>query len=86
MTYEEALDSLTATYVMIKNDDYVDADAFRVARLALEKQISKKVSQRRLSFGVANYCPRCEKCLDLDRVRPTYCPDCGQRIDWKWNR
>lgn len=26
-------------------------------------------------------CPRCQEVLDEDE-KPTYCPNCGQRLDW----
>lgn len=84
MTYKEALNSLIVTYVTVGNDAYIDKEAFEIARRALEKQIPRKVAEKHYGLGISHHCPVCNKSFDFERSFPTYCPDCGQRIDWKW--
>lgn len=45
-------------------------------RAAVEKQTAK----RPRIMGNAMICPSCPRCFK--NASPTYCPSCGQRIDW----
>lgn len=45
-------------------------------RAAVEKQTAK----RPRIMGNAMICPSCPRCFKSDNS--TYCPSCGQRIDW----
>ena len=61
---------------------------------SIEKQIPKKPKK---NLSVARYCPNCENGLRMFyerenkfqngyeriRLRPPFCEDCGQAIDWK---
>lgn len=29
------------------------------------------------------YCPKCHHEFEVDYDTPTYCPDCGQKLDWR---
>lgn len=54
---------------------------------ALEKQIPKKPYKRREHKTLSCYCS-CkyflgdERELQIIALRPTYCPNCGQRLNW----
>lgn len=52
---------------------------------ALEKQVPKKpIDIYNRSALISIYCPKCERGLDGEyRNRYDYCPDCGQRINWR---
>ena len=55
-------------------------EALRMAIEALEKQIPKKVRiEHHPIYGRATFCPNCNR---MDVECWSYCPDCGQAIDW----
>lgn len=54
-------------------------DAVGVAIQALEKQISKKVLNKK--DGLFANCPNCG-CVQNGVWNKTYCGDCGKKLDW----
>lgn len=76
MTVEEALKSIVEDGIELGAGDFVDLDALKVARKALEKQIAKN------PVGLyKNICPSCYGIVL--RGMEFFCPKCGQRILWK---
>ena len=70
MTYEEALKTLDETFIG-------NLELKIVLSNALEKQIPKKLD---LDGGV--YCPCCLHEFKANYNTTSYCPHCGQAIDW----
>lgn len=59
----------------------VDPWAVEIAVEAMWKQIPKKVRiEHHPKYGRASFCPNCNR---MDVECWSYCPDCGQAIDWK---
>ena len=59
--------------------DRFDISEHWAVRHVLEKQIAKKVVTRlETRDGYYWKCPIC----DYDIVRFSYCPNCGQKLDW----
>ena len=51
---------------------------------ALEKQIPKKVKNYEIACDVYGDCPNCDQSYSFTKGDEfNYCPECGQRIDWK---
>lgn len=79
MTYEEAIKNINALNAVCGQKDLYDAEfesALALAIEALEKQIPKKPYWE---YGVWH----CKSCgLDVFRD-DSFCPVCGQAIDWK---
>lgn len=64
----------------IKTAVDVDEWAVEIAVKAMEKQIPKKVRiEHHPKYGRATFCPNCNR---MDVECWSYCPDCGQAIDW----
>lgn len=79
MTYEEALHEIS-TKVYRNTDDFemtISKDCYKKIIDALEKQIPKKLD---LDGGV--YCPCCLHEFKANYDTTSYCPNCGQAIDW----
>lgn len=56
-------------------------NALALAISALEKQIPKKVRiENHPKYGRATFCPNCNR---MDVEFWSYCPDCGQAIDFR---
>jgi hypothetical protein len=70
MTYEEALKTLDETFIG-------NLELKIVLSNALEKQIPKKPD---LDGGI--YCPCCLHEFKENYDTTSYCPNCGQAIDW----
>lgn len=65
----------------IKTSGDVDPWAMEIAVNAMRKQIPKKVRiEHHPKYGRASFCPNCNR---MDVECWSYCPDCGQAIDWK---
>lgn len=59
------------------------AEATRAAIKALEEcraAVEKQTAKRPRIIGNAMICPSCPRCFKS--ASPTYCPSCGQMIDW----
>lgn len=57
--------------------------AFEKAIKALEEcraAVEKQTAKRPRIIGNAMICPSCPRCFKS--ASPTYCPSCGQMIDW----
>lgn len=70
MTYEESLKTLDETFIG-------NLELKIVLSNALEKQIPKKPD---LDGGI--YCPCCLHEFKENYDTTSYCPNCGQAIDW----
>ena len=85
MTYEEAIESinnvLSSDYHYDETLGYQltsdDIEWIELAISALEKQIPKKPD---LDGGI--YCPCCLHEFKENYDTASYCPNCGQAIDW----
>lgn len=76
MTNEEAIEIIKIAIAEVEWNYPMDyAIAFENAISALEKQIPKKPKDDGWL-----YCPICNRDVLLDHF--TYCPDCGQALDW----
>ena len=56
----------------------ISKECYKTIINALENQIPKKPTRNDYSPGVYYYCPVC----GVDVKSHSYCPHCGQRIDW----
>ena len=55
---------------------------FNMAISALEKRIPKKVRiEQHPKYGRVTFCPNCNY-MDMECWSYSYCPVCGQAIDW----
>lgn len=78
MTNEEAINTIKTAIAEVEWYYPMDyAIAFEIAISALEKQIPKKLD---LDDGV--YCPCCLHEFKANYDTTSYCPNCGQAIDW----
>lgn len=65
-------------------------EAHSMAKAALEKQIPESPDyegdgygdNRELIYDTA-YCPSCRHVFEVDYDKSDYCPECGQRLDWR---
>lgn len=91
MTKQEAIENLR--YLISEDctdtqDDYIDE--IEIAISAIEKQIPKKPKVYESWYGTtAMYCEKYYSCLDCDCelifneiYHDSFCPDCGQALDW----
>lgn len=60
---------------------------------AREKQKAKKILKRKCNRGCvgcndyANRCPTCKETVDNNSmIEYPYCPNCGQALDWSWEK
>lgn len=78
MTNEEAINTIKTAIAEVEWYYPMDyAIAFEIAISALEKQIPKKPD---LDGGI--YCPCCLHEFKENYDTTSYCPNCGQAIDW----
>lgn len=71
----------------ISYTDYLNAR--KAAVEALEKQVPKKPQLE--SYGYSGgelvydewFCPKCGEGYEIDSDDYNYCPECGQKIDWR---
>ena len=90
MTDYEVIHELNSlkSYAGNTNDVYRRDRAIEAAKSALEKQIPKTPEHDGEDEQDYFLCPRCKEplCTIGDTVyfdmKPKYCEDCGQRIDW----
>lgn len=95
MTYQEAIKILNPDAdVVWKAYDGKDMErcneACRVACVALENQIPKKLKVEKVGrFGLAFLCPSCESQVAMiwdsvlqGKYEQDYCDNCGQALDW----
>lgn len=86
MTVEEALKEIVENGIELGAGDYVDVNALKVARKALEKQIAKKPIIKEWSPAK---CPCCG-CDLSESIGDGYYKhfyslmfcECGQKLDW----
>lgn len=85
MTTEEAINIIDIAIAEVEWCYPLEyAEAFEVAKEALEKQIGKRPRSISLSGdidGIAS-CARCKTLVTTDML---YCDMCGQKIDWSKN-
>lgn len=93
MTYEEAIERLSDRYCTVSK--CIDANQARKENLAidmaveaLERQIRMKPITRTVDRGlIVTVCPICGVDTPYPReieCGDTFCPDCGQAIDWSF--
>lgn len=84
MTESEAINDLKMTkctrFFIPSNE------SLEIAIKALEKQIPKKPSAMESTNKLTNgyfECPVCKDVVGVDDMQDVYCPNCGQKLDWK---
>lgn len=84
MTYEEALASLIADGIELGAGDYIPMETLEICKESLEKQIPKKPFLMFCDSDNTEYiCDECGCALTGCIDTPSYCPWCGQAIDWR---
>ena len=86
MTPEEAIKTIQVAVAEVEWDYPLDyAIAFETAIEALEKQILKKPREA-VQSGFF-WCPACSKAIKMriegSKINISYCPFCGQALDWR---
>lgn len=89
MTPEEAIGIVRCAIGEVEWNYPLDyAEAFEVAIEALEKQIAKKPREA-VQSGFF-WCPACSKAIKMriegSKINISYCPFCGQALDWRENK
>lgn len=81
MTAQEAIKDIVENGIELGAGDYVDVEALKVAVIALEKQIPKKLlpppNEDDLMFG---FCPNCKEEIYCSCSELSHCCKCGQAI------
>lgn len=84
MTNAEAIKHLSSNEIY--TDDW--EEAILIAKEALEKQIPKKPREA-VQSGFF-WCPACSKAIKMriegSKINISYCPYCGQALDWRKNK
>ncbi len=85
MEYEKALEMFRAGIEATECE--VKKDLYQTAISALEKQIPKKPKETETAFNAHWFhdCPSCGKTQEDDEGEwfwSSFCPFCGQRLDW----
>ena len=86
MTPEEAIKTIQVAIAEVEWNYPMDYSvAFETAIKALEKQISKKPREA-VQSGFF-WCPACSKATKMriegSKINISYCPFCGQAMDWR---
>lgn len=84
MTYLDALENMQSNLALlqklgIKNDKAMQP--IQKAIEALEKQVPKFTID--LSGNIC--CPCCESIIRGNHIETSFCPDCGQALEWRDN-
>lgn len=80
MTYKEAIAILDGVAKVMPFTD----EAVKVAKESLEKQVPLKPMKMLSVYGEVEYdCKNCGTEV-IDNGFDTYCPACGQAIDWSY--
>ena len=85
MTLEEAIKTIRVAIAEVEWDYPLDyAIAFETSIEALKKQIPKKPREA-VQSGFF-WCPACSKAIKMriegSKINISYCPFCGQALDW----
>lgn len=80
MTYEEALTSVMNDGINLGAGDYLPIETLYKCKEALEKQMPKKPI--RSEYNGKCWCPSCNSEDEMDIYYTSFCPDCGQALDW----
>lgn len=90
MTIQKAMDNIEEILCSaVRSDNSIayqldtdDCDWIEMAKSALEKQIPKKpIEARRWLYDNGLICPVCS--CSIYKLSFSYCPNCGQKIDWE---
>lgn len=86
MTLKEAIKTIRVAIAEVEWNYPLDyAEAFETAIEALEKQIKKKPREA-VQSGFF-WCPACSKAIKMriegSKINISYCPFCGQALDWR---
>ena len=89
MTPEEAIKTIRVAIAEVEWDYPMNyAEAFETAIEALEKQVAKKPREA-VQSGFF-WCPACSKAIKMriegSKINISYCPFCGQALDWRENK
>ena len=89
MTNEEAIKTIRVAVAEVEWNYPMDyAIAFETAIEALEKQTPKKPREA-VQSGFF-WCPACSKAIKMriegSKINISYCPFCGQALDWRENK
>jgi rubrerythrin len=83
MTPQEAIKTIKIAQAEVEWEYPIDyAAAFDEAVNALEKQIPKKLIFIKQKYIETYLCPNCNDFFDYAE-KFNYCPNCGQRLNWK---
>ena len=89
MTIEDALYYIRNVYLNFVQTDSQKAEPYRIAIIALNKQIGAKPYKIGNKRETQILCPQCNyrfySLVDGEKIagnQSLYCPCCGQRIDW----
>lgn len=92
MTYEEALNMMETAEIRYYGEMTIADEIIELKNKcceALEKQIPKKPTVEGDGYDDSGcliydtwYCPCCDEMYEIDYDDYSYCPKCGQALDW----
>ena len=84
MTYEEALKHIEISLMLCESMNVFsdNADFWKTAKKAVEKQIPLKVKNREFESASCPICGTTVLMLANELEYEKYCPQCGQALDW----
>ena len=75
MTAKEAIEIL--------NDGATDWKEIISVLVIAKKALGKMIPQKPIELKGMNHRGVCPACKNIQDIRCSYCPDCGQTLDWK---
>lgn len=86
MKLQDVIACLKADKEYLTDNKICDGEEIDIAINAIKKEITEKVIDNYHHSGenpISNILYQCPACRDdLTHVRSTYCPYCGQKLDW----
>ncbi len=91
MTEKQAYKILTNTPIRAKENHAEYSKALHIALGALEKRIPKRTKRdtnneeiKAFVLDAFGFCPICDNAFECyEDYRYPYCPECGQKLDWR---